>query len=77
MVAWLDQPSLVPFLAHLPDGLGESFRESVVDRMIEVTQQPDGRCFEAFRRVNVSAVGQAVPDPRISGNAHAPARSPQ
>lgn len=55
MVAWLDQPSLVPFLAHIPNGLGESFREFVVEKMIEVTQQPDGRCFETFRRVNVSA----------------------
>jgi trans-aconitate methyltransferase len=57
MVGWLDQPSLVPFLAQIPDGLAESFREFVVGRMIDITRQPDGTCFETFRRINVSALG--------------------
>ena len=56
MVAWVDQPSLVPLLAHLADALAALFREFVVSRMIEKTRQPDGRCFETFRRVNVSAI---------------------
>ena len=55
MVAWVDQPSLVPLLAHLPDDLAALFREFVVGRMIDVTRQQDGRCFETFRRINVSA----------------------
>jgi len=55
MIRWIDQPSLVPFLAHVPDGTKPRLREYVVKRMIEETQQDDGRCFETFRRINVSA----------------------
>jgi len=55
MIKWIDQPSLVPFLAHLPNGAKPRFREFVIKRMIEKTQQDDGRCFETFRRINVSA----------------------
>ena len=55
MVRWVDQPSLVPFLAHLDDNTGPAFRDAVVARMIEETRLPDSRCFEAFRRVNVWA----------------------
>ncbi|MBI5578776.1 MAG: methyltransferase domain-containing protein [Deltaproteobacteria bacterium] len=56
MVAWVDQPSLVPFLAHVPADVARPFREFVVSRMTEETRQPDGRCFETFRRINVSAL---------------------
>jgi trans-aconitate methyltransferase len=55
MVAWVDQPSLVPFLAHVPVDVARPFREFVVSRMTEETRQQDGRCFETFRRINVSA----------------------
>jgi trans-aconitate methyltransferase len=55
MIKWIDQPSLVPFLAHLPDMARPRFREYVIRRMIELTRQADGRCFETFRRINVSA----------------------
>ena len=55
MIKWIDQPSLVPFLAHVPDGQKSRVREYVVNRMIEETRQDDGRCFETFRRINVSA----------------------
>lgn len=55
MLRWIDQPSLVPFLAHLPEKDRETFRDLVVRRMIKETQQEDGRCFETFRRINVSA----------------------
>jgi len=55
MIKWIDQPSLVPFLAHLPETEKPRLREYVVKRMIEETQQDDGRCFETFRRINVSA----------------------
>jgi len=55
MIRWIDQPSLVPFLAHVPDGVKPHFREHVIGRMIAETQQDDGRCFETFRRINVSA----------------------
>jgi len=53
MVRWIDQPSLVPFLAVVPQQDKDAFREFVVGRMIEVTKQDDGRCFETFRRINV------------------------
>ena len=55
MIQWIDQPSLVPFLAHIPDGAKPRFREYVIGRMIDETRQDDGRCFETFRRINVSA----------------------
>lgn len=57
MVAWVDQPSLVPFLERVSEDLAGEFREFVVRRMIEETMQPGGTCFEMFRRINVSASG--------------------
>ncbi|HEY5914447.1 MAG TPA: methyltransferase domain-containing protein [Verrucomicrobiae bacterium] len=55
MVKWIDQPSLVPFLPCVVEGDRSRFRDFVVRRMLETTRQPDGRCFETFRRVNVFA----------------------
>ncbi|MFZ0961817.1 MAG: methyltransferase domain-containing protein [Terriglobia bacterium] len=55
MIRWIDQPSLVPFLPHVPESDRPAFREYVIKGMIEETQQDDGRCFETFRRINVSA----------------------
>jgi len=55
MVRWIDQPSLVPFLSYVPEPDKAAFREFVVGRMVEETRQDDGRCFETFRRINVSA----------------------
>lgn len=55
MVRWLDQPSLVPFLGQLPQPHQVAFRQQVIDRMVEVSRQPDGRCFEMFRRINLYA----------------------
>jgi trans-aconitate 2-methyltransferase len=55
MVKWVDQPSLVPFLACVAAEARSAFRDFVVGRMIEETREQDGRCFETFRRVNVSA----------------------
>jgi len=55
MTKWIDLPSLVPFLAHLPEATRESFRNEVVDRMVDSCRQADGRCFERFRRINVLA----------------------
>jgi trans-aconitate 2-methyltransferase len=55
MIRWIDQPSLVPFLTHIANSSKEAFRDFVVNRMIERTIQEDGRCFETFRRINVSA----------------------
>lgn len=55
MVKWVDQPSLVPFLEYLPRHDKQNFRNYVVEKMIEITLQKDGRCFETFRRINVLA----------------------
>ncbi len=55
MVKWIDQPSLVPLLPNIPTDKQTKFREFVINRMIEKTKQDDGRCFETFRRINISA----------------------
>lgn len=55
MIKWVDQPSLVPLLPYLPEGQCLPFRDYVVRHMIEETLQPDGTCFETFRRINLSA----------------------
>ena len=55
MTKWIDQPSLVPFLACVPEKDKGVFREFVVRKMIELTQGDGGRCFETFRRINVFA----------------------
>lgn len=54
MIRWLDQPSLIPFLAVLPETQQRPFRDRVVDAMIAACQQPDGRCFETFRRLHLA-----------------------
>lgn len=56
MIKWIDQPSLVPYINHIPDEKKESFRKRVIDIMIEKTKQPDGSCFETFRRINITAM---------------------
>jgi len=55
MIAWVDQPSLVPFLACIPESYKANFREYVVGEMIWETKQADGKCFETFRRINLTA----------------------
>jgi trans-aconitate 2-methyltransferase len=55
MIKWIDQPSIVPFLENIPEPEKRAFRDYVVERMIEETLQSDGRCFETFRRINLSA----------------------
>jgi trans-aconitate methyltransferase len=56
MIRWIDQPSLVPFTPCVPERARDAFRGFVIGKMIERTRQDDGRCFETFRRINVSAV---------------------
>lgn len=55
MIGWVDQPSLVPFLACVPEPHKADFRDYVVEEMILETMQEDGRCFETFRRINLFA----------------------
>jgi trans-aconitate 2-methyltransferase len=55
MIRWVEQPSLVPFLAHLGAADRQPFRDFVVAQMIRATRLEDGRCFETFRRIHVSA----------------------
>ncbi|MCF8383520.1 MAG: hypothetical protein K9G39_08025 [Chlorobium sp.] len=47
--------SVVPLLPNLPEEKRSEFRDVVVQCMIGETLQPDGRCFETFRRINLSA----------------------
>ena len=53
MIGWLDQPSLVPFMACLEESHRADFREYVIGEMIRETKQEDGQCFETFRRINL------------------------
>jgi trans-aconitate methyltransferase len=55
MIAWMDQPCLVPFLSHLPVAARAGFRDRVIDEMTDRCLRPDGRCFETFRRLDVRA----------------------
>ena len=56
MIAWIEQPSIVPFLKYISDDtMKRTFRDLVVDKMIKETLQEDGTCFETFRRVNLFA----------------------
>ena len=55
MIKWINQPSIVPFMGSLPADKKDSFRNTVVEMMIGKTRQPDGRCFETFRRIDVKA----------------------
>lgn len=55
MIKWIDQPSLVPFLSFIPTRKQATFRDIVINRMIEETRKEDGRCFETFRRINILA----------------------
>jgi trans-aconitate methyltransferase len=55
MTKWIDLPSLVPFLSYLPEETRTAFRNEVVDRMVALCRQPDGCCFEYFRRINLIA----------------------
>lgn len=56
MTKWIDQPSIVPFLKYVPQKEKREFRDQVVAKMIHKTRQPDGTCFELFRRINVLAI---------------------
>lgn len=56
MIKWVDQPSIVPFLEVISDGYKKAFRDYIVEKMVEETLQPDGRCFETFRRINLFSV---------------------
>ena len=55
MVKWIDQPCIVPFMERIPDVIKDTFRKTVIEQMLEKTQQPDGTCFETFRRLQVYA----------------------
>jgi trans-aconitate 2-methyltransferase len=53
LIKWIDQPTIVPFLELVPDDIKARFRNEVVQRMVDKTINPDGTCFETFRRINV------------------------
>ncbi|MFB3786795.1 MAG: methyltransferase domain-containing protein [bacterium] len=56
MALWIDQPNLIPFLAHLDDSCKPAFRGRVIERMIAETRLENGTFFETFRRINVLAI---------------------
>jgi len=55
MAGWIEQPSIVPLIAALPESLRTQFRNDVVERMLKRTKQADGTYFETFRRINIYA----------------------
>lgn len=55
IIKWIDQPSIVPFISVIPDELKAEFREDVIKSMLKKALQPDGTCFETFRRIHVTA----------------------
>ncbi|MHC4542810.1 MAG: class I SAM-dependent methyltransferase [Planctomycetota bacterium] len=55
MTRWIDQPSLVPFLACVAEKDRQHFRGAVLQRMTDRTRRHDGTYFETFRRLNVFA----------------------
>lgn len=56
IIGWIDQPCIVPFIGCVPDDKKGEFRSAVIESVLERTRQPDGRCFETFRRLKVFAV---------------------
>lgn len=56
MIKWIDQPSIVPFINIIPDEMKAEFRDDVIALMLRKTLQPDGTCFETFRRIHVKAI---------------------
>lgn len=56
LIAWIDQPCLVPFLPYIAEKDKAAFREYVVGELVQETKQDDGRCFETFRRINLFAM---------------------
>lgn len=55
MTKWIDQPCIMPYINRIPNALNDAFREEVIEEMIGRTKQPDGTCFETFRRLKVYA----------------------
>lgn len=55
MIQWIDQPSIVPFIKCVHKKDKNDFRDTVIKEMINKTSQPDGTCFETFRRINLLA----------------------
>ena len=53
MIRWIDQPAIVPFITRVTGSEKASFRKVVIDKMVSITREEDGRCFETFRRINV------------------------
>jgi len=53
MISWIDQPAIVPFITRIDDSEKVNFRKAVIDKMVSITREGDGRCFETFRRINV------------------------
>ena len=55
MIKWIDQPSIVPFIKLVDESKRLQFREEIINEMLKLSEQIDGRCFETFRRINVYA----------------------
>jgi len=54
MIGWIEQPSIVPFLQHIPPSEHKKFSDCAVQIMLERTIEPEGTYFETFRRIHMS-----------------------
>jgi len=55
MIKWIDQPSLVPFIKHIPEEQKAIFRKEIIGEMLKRTRQSDDTYFETFRRLRINA----------------------
>ncbi|MHB1329480.1 MAG: class I SAM-dependent methyltransferase [Gemmatimonadales bacterium] len=55
MIRWIRQPAIVPFVTRLPSSCRDAFTEAVVREIVDLTERPDGTCFEQFRRLHLAA----------------------
>jgi trans-aconitate 2-methyltransferase len=56
LVAWIDQPGIVPFMQHLRDKkIKNEFRSDVIYGIKKLSKQSDNRYLERFQRIDVFA----------------------
>jgi len=55
LIKWIEQPCLIPFLSVIDERDKKAFRDTVVARMIEMTQQTGGGFLELFCCLDVFA----------------------
>lgn len=55
LIKWIDEVSIVPFIDVLPQRMKKGFRNNIISKMIQNTNQDNGTYLETFTRINVLA----------------------